>query len=266
MQDQRVDISSVDGVPVPAIFHGPLDEKNVDLCVLLLHGLTTGKNEYQDVYKNLASDLGARSVCSLRIDFRGHGESTAPLADYSVHTQVLDTISSLSYIRNRFPAARIRILGTSYGAPPAIVSSAIDQAIEKVVLLAPILDFDRTFLHPTTPWASENFGISRYQTALSKGMDIGDGFTPGPRLFLDHFIISPIDHLRAISSRCTILHGDQDGMVPFDVSAEAAIAHSEITFHRLKNTGHGLAEVGDESRSSDQTLENQSLLQMELAD
>lgn len=44
-------------------------------AVLMLHGFASVRDEVGEMYKRLAAELGERGIASLRIDFRGWGES-----------------------------------------------------------------------------------------------------------------------------------------------------------------------------------------------
>ena len=44
-------------------------------AVLMLHGFASSKDEVGGMYQRLAAQLGEQGIASLRIDFRGWGES-----------------------------------------------------------------------------------------------------------------------------------------------------------------------------------------------
>src|SRR5512134_3521918 len=50
-------------------------------AVVMLHGFGSSRNEVGDLFTQQAAALAAEGIASLRIDFRGYGESTGDMAD-----------------------------------------------------------------------------------------------------------------------------------------------------------------------------------------
>ena len=91
-------------------------------AVLLLHGFASSKDEVGDMYKRLAERLAAAGVASLRIDFRGGGDSSGDFADTTVTSQVEDAVQALEYLQAQdgIDPNRTGVLGFSLGAGVAI--------------------------------------------------------------------------------------------------------------------------------------------------
>ena len=66
--------------------------------VLLLHGFATDKNEVNNTNQQLAEQLAARGIISLRIDFRGYGNSAGNPEDFSVHDMVDDALVGYEFL------------------------------------------------------------------------------------------------------------------------------------------------------------------------
>lgn len=95
-------------------------------AVLLLHGFASQKDEVGDMYKRLAAALGSQEIASLRIDFRGWGESAGQMVESSVQGQVEDAAAAYQYLTQLtfVDPARIGVVGFSLGGGIAIVSAA----------------------------------------------------------------------------------------------------------------------------------------------
>ena len=259
-------LNSFDQIKIPTIANIPSSVTDPHECILLLHGLTTSKDEYQDVYRNLAAKLEERGKLSVRFDFRGHGDSEAGLAQFNVYNQILDTLSVVNWAQSFLGVEQFTILGTSFGAPPGIFSSSIlKEKVNKLVLLAPILDFHRTFISPETEWGHDIFGSIRiFEAVQNDHLKVEQDFVLSRKSALDMMIIDPRPILSMLKCEIAILHGMEDGMVPYNASKNFAEENKQVNFVPMPQTGHGLAQVGDESRTSKRTIDNTNNLILQL--
>ena len=134
------------GTEIPAIYI-PGDEKRA--AVIMAHGIMGSKNEYLDTQARIAEKLEYMGIASLRIDFRGHGDSDRTMKEFSLDTQIQDLCDSIRWMQNKKYSSFI-LLGISFGAPPAMIVSALyKQIVKKCVLIAPVTDYKKTFINTT---------------------------------------------------------------------------------------------------------------------
>jgi len=124
--------------------------KAVNRCpvVLFLNGfagdrnevLITGTNEY--LWERLARKLAEQGLASLRIDFRGSGESDGEFSMTTFSTQISDTLAALRHIRInlRWLVNRnlIGILGFSQGGLVGACAAARDGNVASLLLWSPV--------------------------------------------------------------------------------------------------------------------------------
>ncbi|MBN1563346.1 MAG: alpha/beta fold hydrolase [Anaerolineae bacterium] len=93
--------------------------------VLMLHGFASAKDEVGNMYLNLAAELGARGIASLRIDFRGWGESGGGMENSTVTGMVEDATTAYTYLTEQdfVKADAIGLLGFSLGGAVSLASS-----------------------------------------------------------------------------------------------------------------------------------------------
>jgi hypothetical protein len=94
-------------------------------AVLMLHGFASQKDEVGNMYERLAAALGERGIASLRIDFRGWGESGGEMADSTVTGMVEDAAAAYEYLREQDFAynKRIGLIGFSLGGAVSLLSA-----------------------------------------------------------------------------------------------------------------------------------------------
>lgn len=254
--EEKVVIESLDGMKVPGIYCTPTGKSRGAL--LFLHGITTHKDEYGNFFADLARAFAGKGLASLRIDFRGHGESSVSQQEFTVASQICDTVAGIRWLRVKAGVQRVGILGCSFGCPPAIFTSKVllDE-IEKLVLICPVLDYERTFLRPETPWAKEQFSASARRRWMKQGyLVINEALTADVKLLCELHSLSPFESLKRTRTPCLVIHGTADSMVPYAV-AKALVDERRGTEHLfVENMDHGYGDVDDETGTNPKSMRN----------
>ena len=101
-------------------------------AVLMLHGFASKRDEVGDLYKTTATALAAEGLASLRIDFRGSGDSEGAFRETTIERQMADAERALTTLRQHaaIDPDRIGVLGFSLGGAVAILTA--NQQAEKV--------------------------------------------------------------------------------------------------------------------------------------
>ncbi len=94
-------------------------------AVLMLHGFASSRDEVGNMYKNLAAALGTRGIASLRIDFRGWGESGGGMENSTVTGMVEDAATAYAYLTGLdfVNAGEIGLVGFSLGGAVSLASA-----------------------------------------------------------------------------------------------------------------------------------------------
>ncbi|MCR6633515.1 alpha/beta fold hydrolase [Devosia sp.] len=92
-------------------------------AVVMLHGFGSSRDEVGGLFAMQAEALAAEGIASLRIDFRGYGESSGDMADTTLEGLVADAAAARSYLAevDGVDAARIGVIGYSFGAAVAML-------------------------------------------------------------------------------------------------------------------------------------------------
>ena len=123
--------------------------------VLLLHGFTNERNELpvggtgETMYGRLARVLGEQGIASLRIDFRGSGESDGAWADTTFTGQLDDAQAAVDYLatRSMVDLDRLGVVGFSQGGLIAAELAARDARVRSLVLWSPVASAPDTYKH-----------------------------------------------------------------------------------------------------------------------
>lgn len=121
------------------------DAAELPPVVLLLHGFTGTRDELavagteEGVFSRTARRLAEDGLASLRIDFRGSGESEGAWEDTTFSGQIADALAALDWLAGQedVDGDRIAVLGWSQGGLVAAHAAAERPEIDALVLWAP---------------------------------------------------------------------------------------------------------------------------------
>ena len=103
--------------------------------ILLLHGFHGSRNELeipslkQGVFARAADAWAARGLASLRIDFRGGGDSEGSFEDTTISAQVKDALAAIEFLQAQksVDANRMALVGWSQGGAVAAITAGRTQ-------------------------------------------------------------------------------------------------------------------------------------------
>lgn len=92
-------------------------------AVVMLHGFGSSRDEVGGLFAQQAAALAAAGIASLRIDFRGYGESTGDMADTTLEALLADAAEARVHLGGveGVDAARVGVIGYSFGAAIAML-------------------------------------------------------------------------------------------------------------------------------------------------
>src|SRR5262245_45616382 len=142
-----------DGLKIAGLINLPENYKAGERrsAFIVLHGF--GGNKDGQGQAVVAKQFGHWGYVTLRIDFRGCGESEGEHGRIICLDQVADTRNALSYLatRSEVDPARIALVGSSFGAAVAVFTGGADRRVAAVISCGGWGDGERKFRgqHPT---------------------------------------------------------------------------------------------------------------------
>jgi uncharacterized protein len=120
------------GATVRAILHEP-DHPN-GTGIVYLHGWPGNRLGPHRMFVTLGRQLAGLGFCSLRIDFRGRGDSDGETASASIRSMIADTTAAVDFLTARAPLRRVILLGICSGGKVAIGAASGDPRVNGLVL------------------------------------------------------------------------------------------------------------------------------------
>ncbi len=189
-------------------------------AALLLHGFTGTRHELPVVdtedtmFSRAARWLGERGVASLRIDFRGSGDSDGAWEDTTFSGQVSDAMSALDYLEmlDGVDGERMSIIGLSQGGLVGIATAGRDARVSNLVLWSAVtnpvmsygilLGFDNLLA-----------GVASGDEALTIALPWGaETALKGP-FFEEVFLVDPVAEVASYAGPLLAINGLRDTTV-----------------------------------------------------
>lgn len=117
--------------------------------VLMLHGFGSKRDEVGDIYKRTAVGLSAEGIASLRIDFRGSGDSAGEFRTITIDRQIADAEAALAWLQKQddVDSELLGLLGFSLGGAIAVLTtSRHSDEIKSLAVWAPTAELQADFL------------------------------------------------------------------------------------------------------------------------
>ena len=187
---------------------------------LLLHGFTGTRHELpvigteDTMFSRAARWLGERGVASLRIDFRGSGESEGAWEDTTFSGQISDVIAALDYLEmlDGVDSGSISIIGLSQGGLVGASAAGRDARVSSLVLWSavsnPVMSYGLLLGYDTLL-----AGVAAGDEALTITLPWGaETLLKGP-FFEDIFLVDPVAEVASFSGPLLAITGSRDTTV-----------------------------------------------------
>jgi pimeloyl-ACP methyl ester carboxylesterase len=240
----------------------PITQKKCPI-IITLNGFLGDRNDIivpgteEQCWKRLSRIMAEQGFASIRIDFRGSGESDGDYSMTTFSTQISDTLTALNYITRKLKyqvdSKSIGIFGFSQGGIVGSTVAAIDRRVDSLVL-----------------WSSPSHPPHCYEELLlregvKQGLALPDGgtislglymsgqylnwdVTLGKGFFEDLFYINPLAEIRKYNGPMMIVAGQNDILVwPQPLSSQSYLKY-HYGYEKLVvlDAGHSFAMEGPE--------------------
>jgi hypothetical protein len=261
MVDHQVSsIASLDGLKLAATL--TLAEEAPIRAVVFVHGGGVTREE-GGFFTRLAAGLAGAGVASLRFDLRGHGESEGRMEDLTLACVLNDIRVALAAVREATGAAKISLLGASFGGGICAYYAAKRPAeLDRLVLLNPQLDYKKRTIDNRPFWENDYLKPDAARQLADQGyLNFSPSIRHGRAIFNEVFWFDVVDVLGQITAPTLIVHGTRDTLVPIESTLSAlARFRTEHRLVQIEGAQHGFAVHDDPQYLHPRSQEWQALV------
>jgi dipeptidyl aminopeptidase/acylaminoacyl peptidase len=209
------------GQKIFGMLHIP-DPDEASPAVVIYHGFTGSHMEAHFFFAKLSRALSRAGIASLRIDFRGSGNSEGDFRDMSIGSEVEDGLAAVDFLckQKGIDPERIGVAGLSLGGCVAAIVSGREPRVKSTVLMSAVAVPDEDFapiIPPLDP-------IEEDRNAVAPG----DDFRESLKKF------RPLEEIKKTSSKVLVIHGTDDESIPCSRAEDYRLALLEAQInHRV---------------------------------
>ena len=196
--------------------------------VITMNGFGGDRNDVvipgtdEPFFKRFSRILAEQGIASLRIDFRGSGDSDGEYQMTSFSTQISDALAALDYIENNLEhqvdTKSIGMMGFSQGGLVGSTAAARDKRVDSLVLWSPATlaphEYEGLLTKEgiKTGLALPDGGWAMFPLYLD-GVYLNWDLPLGKVFFEDLFNIAPLSEIRKYQDPLMVIVGNEDPVV-----------------------------------------------------
>jgi uncharacterized protein len=242
-----------EGQKIFGILHTPLHRPSECPAVLICHGLAGHKTGKYRIYVKLAQQLAREGIVSLRIDFRGSGDSEGDFSQVTLKSEVSDALIAIEYLKRLscINPQRIGLFGRSVGGSVALMA-ANQASVASLGLWAPLFDGHQwvakwNYLHSPEVTEEQRMNMMRVNGQVPSDEFFHQLFEMNMQKFLKPLEQLPLLHI----------HGERDEVVTpehakrFEKARQNAEGHTQ--FIRFPESDHDFSHFSEQKAALEQT-------------
>lgn len=222
-------------------------------AVVFCHGFGGNKSEGQRIFVDTARALSKSGIASLRIDFRGSGDSEGDFSQTTVSGQIDDAVAALAFCKAQaeIDSQRIALLGLSLGGLVTVLSTVCAPQLSAILLWNPVADAVAVAQRRMSP--ENNAQLTQSGIADYRGWAVGLPFLKELPNFKPHAA------LQQFQNPVGILLGDADESVPnadgLSYGETRRQANLPVDVHVISGGGHTFESLVTRSQAITWTVE-----------
>ncbi len=209
--------------------------------VLLLHGYGSEKNEVGGYFEKLAKALDEKGIASLRIDFRGYGESSIPSENSTLDTMIADANDAWQWLASQEKTEDMYLHGFSLGgAISSAISAELSPSPRMVSLWSPAYEFKLEEIQKYAEQAQKE-GMVEIDLGWRKIKHSAAFFAS-----MNEDTYSP-SHIQNYEGSVFVIYGGKDELINGKEKFASWLKKEQLSFETYDDLGHILGSFDENS-------------------
>jgi len=202
---------------------------------VVIHAMGSYSDCFQSTVQPFLTNIfAAHGFASMRINYRGHGNSEGDSGFITTTSGLEDIQTAIDYLKTLDWVDGIAACGVSYGGGLLLHTIASGKDTYKfLILLSPLIDmqhrFDKDPSVDVKQWAKDGFYEVEYDTGI-KRRDYS--------LYADAANYTPWTDAEKIKIPTIIIHGNKDETVPYEQATKLNKIIKQSQLETLEGVGH----------------------------
>ena len=218
-----------DGISLSAVLEKPKNGESKKI-VILLHGFTSAKDRPHNI--QAAEAMREAGYATLRFDLYGHGESGGEFRKHTLYKWISNTMAVIDFVRS-IGYTKVYLSGHSQGGLVAALAAGMEaDRIRGLILRAP------AFMIPDGAREGCLLGARFDPDRIPDSFPVIKGLELDGEYLRVAQTIRPEEAMDRFKGPVLILQGDEDDMVPVQVSARAAERYAQCELAVIPGETH----------------------------
>ena len=203
--------------------------------VMLMHGFMGNKNGALE--QQMADELEAQGIASIRFDFNGHGESEGDFQEMTVPNEIEDAKKIYAFAKSLPFVEKIAMSGHSQGGVvTAMTAGELGAEVACIVLLAPAAVLRDDAIRGNT--------MGKVYDPLNppEYVEMFGGLKLGREYIKTAFWLPIFETAEKYTGPACIIHGTGDRVVPFTYGERFHHQWPGSVYHRMDGHDHGFTQ------------------------
>ena len=228
-----------DGIPLRATLEQP-EAGNPHSLVILLHGFTSSRDRPHNILA--AEAMREAGFATLRLDLYGHGESGGEFRNHTLWKWVSNTVAVIDYMRG-LGYTGLYLSGHSQGGLVAVLAAGMEaDRIRGLILRAP------AFMIPQGAREGNLLGMPFDPVRIPDLIPVAGGLDLSGNYVRVAQTVHAEDAADRFKGPVLILHGDEDDVVPPEVSREMAVRYADCRLCLIAGETHHFDRCPEQAR------------------
>ncbi|MCR5626097.1 MAG: lysophospholipase [Lachnospiraceae bacterium] len=200
------------------------------LCIII-HGFTGYSTERHIVaVQEAMNEIG---IATLRVDMYGHGKSDGKFRDHTLHKWISNAMAVFDYVKTLDFVTEVYLCGHSQGGLLSMLVAPMEK--ETVKILIPM---SPAIIIPRGSRMGNQLGIVFDPDNIPEEIHT-DEWTLGGNYIRVAQTIDVDRAIEAFKGKTLIIHGDEDEVVPYEDSVDAAGKYADCELVTIPGDNHG---------------------------